>query len=38
MGKSCIRFRNADDLALDAIAYEVGSMTPTQYSRVAGSK
>ena len=31
MGKSCIRFRTADDLALDAIAREIGSMTPQEF-------
>ena len=32
MGKSCIRFRKADDLALDAIAREIGSITPQQFA------
>ena len=31
MGKSCIRFRRAEDLALDAIADEIASATPQQY-------
>ena len=35
MGKSCIRFRRADDLPLEAIAREVGSMTPQEFARVA---
>jgi hypothetical protein len=33
MGKSCIRFKRADDLPLDAIAREVGSMTPEEFAR-----
>ena len=35
MGKSCIRFRTADDLALDAIAREIGSMTPQEFAGTA---
>ena len=31
MGKSCIRFRKLDDLALDAIAVAVASVTPEDY-------
>jgi Domain of unknown function (DU1801) len=33
MGKSCIRFKTADDLPLDAIAREIGSMTPQEFAR-----
>lgn len=35
MGKSCIRFRKADDLALDAIAREIASMTPREFAALA---
>ena len=35
MGKSCLRFRRADDLALDAICREIGSMTPEEFARMA---
>ena len=35
MGKSCIRFRKADDLELTAIAREVGSMTPSEFAAAA---
>jgi len=31
MGKSCIRFRRADDLALDHVKREVASTTPAQF-------
>ena len=31
MGKSCIRFKRADDLALDVIAEEIASTTPAQF-------
>jgi hypothetical protein len=31
MGKSCIRFRHADDLALDAVYDEVASTTPEEF-------
>ena len=31
MGKSCIRFRKLDDLALDAIAAEIASTPPDDY-------
>ena len=31
MGKSCVRFRSPDDLALDAIADVIASATPDQY-------
>lgn len=31
MGKSCIRFRSADDLALSAIAEVIASTTPEQF-------
>ena len=34
MGKSCIRFKKADDLALDAIAEEIASTTPDEYIRI----
>ncbi|HUE79706.1 MAG TPA: DUF1801 domain-containing protein [Sphingomicrobium sp.] len=35
MGKSCIRFRKADDLAMDAVAREIGSMTPREFAALA---
>ena len=35
MGKSCIRFRKADELELTAIAREVGSMTPSEFAAAA---
>ena len=31
MGKSCIRFKRADDLALDLIRLEIASTTPEQF-------
>ncbi|HEV7589516.1 MAG TPA: DUF1801 domain-containing protein [Longimicrobium sp.] len=31
MGKSCVRFRTADDLQLDAIGKVIASTTPEQY-------
>ena len=34
MGKSCIRFRRADDLPLDYIATEIASATPADYIRL----
>ena len=34
MGKSCIRFKSADDLPLDAIAHEIGSTTPEEFAGV----
>ena len=34
MGKSCIRFKEADDLALDAIRDEISSTTPEQFIRI----
>jgi hypothetical protein len=34
MGKSCIRFKRADDLPLDAIAREVRSTTPEEFAQV----
>lgn len=34
MGKSCIRFKSADDLPLDLIAEEIGSMTPADFIRL----
>jgi hypothetical protein len=35
MGKSCIRFRRADQLALDAISTEIASMTPREFAALA---
>lgn len=35
MGKSCIRFRKAEQLALDAIASEIASMTPREFAGLA---
>lgn len=34
MGKSCIRFKKADDLALDHIAREIASTTPDEFIRI----
>ena len=34
MGKSCIRFKKADDLALDVIREEVASATPEQFVKI----
>ena len=34
MGKSCVRFRKLDDLALDAIAKVIASTTPEQFIAV----
>jgi len=34
MGKSCIRFKRADDLPLDVIRDEIASTTPEQYIRI----
>ena len=34
MGKSCIRFKKADELALDAIREEVASTTPEEFIRI----
>jgi hypothetical protein len=31
MGKSCVRFRSVDDLALDAVGEVIASTTPEQY-------
>ena len=31
MGKSCIRFKRADDLALDVISDEIASTTPAEF-------
>src|SRR6185436_13372307 len=31
MGKSCVRFRTADDLALDAVGRVIAGTTPEQY-------
>ncbi len=36
MGKSCIRFRKADELALDAIAREIASTKPAEFAAAAG--
>ena len=35
MGKSCVRFRRADDLALDAIAEEIASTGPQEFAAFA---
>lgn len=37
MGKSCVRFTRADDLALDAIGREIGSMTPEEFAALSES-
>lgn len=37
MGKSCIRFKSADNLPLDAIAREIGSMTPEEFAGVSAA-
>ena len=34
MGKSCIRFKKADDLALDVIRDEIASVTPSEFIRI----
>ena len=34
MGKSCIRFQRADDLALDVIRDEIGSVSPDEFIRL----
>ena len=34
MGKSCIRFKKADELALDAIREEIASVSPQQFIRI----
>ena len=34
MGKSCIRFKKADDLALDVVRDEIASTTPDQFIRI----
>ena len=34
MGKSCIRFKKADDLALDLLAEEIGSTPPDRFIRI----
>jgi len=31
MGKSCVRFKTADDLPLDAIAAVIAKVTPEKY-------
>ncbi|WP_324806521.1 DUF1801 domain-containing protein [Sphingomonas sp. LY29] len=35
MGKSCLRFKRADDLPLDAINEEIASATPQQFVAIA---
>lgn len=35
MGKSCLRFKRADDLPLDAISEEIASATPQQFVAIA---
>jgi hypothetical protein len=37
MGKSCIRFRRADDLPLEAVAQEIGSTTPAEFAAIAAA-
>ena len=37
MGKSCIRFKAADDLPLDAIAVEIGAMSPVEFAELSDS-
>lgn len=37
MGKSCIRFKRAYDLPLNAIAREIGSVTPEEFAGVSGA-
>ena len=34
MGKSCIRFKRADELALEAICEEVASVSPDEFIRI----
>ena len=34
MGKSCIRFKQADDLPLDVIREEIGSTAPDEFIRI----
>lgn len=34
MGKGCVRFKTADDLALDAIRDDIAAATPEQYVRL----
>jgi hypothetical protein len=34
MGKSCIRFRRADELALNAIAVEIASVSPREFVEI----
>ncbi len=34
MGKSCIRFKRAEDLPLDAICEEIASTSPTEFIRL----
>ena len=34
MGKSCIRFTKADDLALDLLSEEIASITPDEFIRI----
>ena len=35
MGKSCLRFRKAEDLPLEAIAREIASMSPPEFAALA---
>ena len=37
MGKSCIRFKRAADLPLEAIAHEIGSTTPEEFAGVSAA-
>ncbi len=37
MGKSCVRFRTADELAMDAIAQEIASTTPEEFAALAAA-
>ena len=37
IGKSCVRFKRADDLALDAISAEIGSVAPERFVETWGS-
>jgi hypothetical protein len=34
MGKSCIRFKRADDLPLDLIREEIASTAPTEFIKI----
>ena len=37
MGKSCIRFKAADDLPLDAIGREIGVMSPQEFAELSAT-